>query len=263
MRSLGFPLVGLLPCLVMSLSVSPSSWGATDHPAPWSFKPLVGSGLVVGSNESAANNEIDRLVLEKLRSAGLSPAKQASRLTLIRRASFDLLGLPPSEEAINTFLHDTRPNAYERLIDRLLDPPQYGERWARHWLDTVRYADTSGFEKDHLYPNAWQYRDYVIRSLNSDKPYDRFVQEQIAGDELWPDDPDAVTATAAYCVGPAVDEAAMKSTELEHEWRVDSVDTAGAAFLALTVGCARCHDHKYDPISQKDYYSLHASRRPA
>jgi len=232
--------------------------GAGERATPWSFNAIADPKPPTSINAAWGINPIDSFVLAKLQSNGLAPSTEAARLTLIRRAYFDLLGLPPSQEQIDSFLNDPRSDAYERLVDHLFDSPQYGERWAKHWLDTVRYADTSGFEKDHLYPKAWKYRDYVIRSLNSDKPFDRFIQEQIAGDELWPDDPDAVTATAMYCVGPAVDEAAMKSTELEHEWRADSIDTTGAAFLALTVGCARCHDHKYDPITQKDYYSLHA-----
>ena len=232
--------------------------GQAVHPNAWSFAPIGDPVPPTPKQGSWISDPIDSFMLATLEKHGLSPAPQASRLTLLRRAYFDLIGLPPPPEEIQPFTKDDGADAYERLIDRLLDSPQYGERWAKHWLDAVRYADTSGFEKDHLYPNAWKYRDYVIRSLNADKPYDRFVQEQIAGDELWPDDKDAVTATALYCVGPAVDEAAMKSTELEHEWRVDCVDTTGAALLGLTLGCARCHDHKYDPLTQKDYYSLHA-----
>ena len=236
---------------------TPSSPEA-GHPKPWSFAPISDPALPTPKQANWTTNPIDAFVLAKLEKQNLSPAPQASKLTLIRRAYFDLIGLPPTPEEIDAFTHDTRPDAYERLIDKLLDSPQYGERWGKHWLDVVRYADTGGFEKDHLYPSAWKYRDYVIRSFNADKPFDRFIEEQIAGDELWPDDKDAVTATAMYCVGPAVDEAAMMSTELEYQWMTDSIDTTGSAFLGLTVGCARCHDHKYDPITQKDYYALHA-----
>src|SRR5262249_16589962 len=150
------------------------------------------------------------------------------------------------------------PDAYQRLIDRLLASPQYGERWGRHWLDVVRYADTGGFEADHLYPNAWRYRDYVIRSLNADKPFDRFFQEQVAGDELWPGDSEAVLATALSGVGAALADRAMVSDQLKYEWLPAAADTTGAAFLGLTFGCARCHDHKYDPITQKDYYGMQA-----
>jgi hypothetical protein len=203
-------------------------------------------------------NPIDAFVLEGLTKHGLTPAPQAGRLTLLRRAYFDLIGLPPPPEEIERFAKDTRPDAYEQLIDRLLALPQYGERWGRHWLDVVRYADTGGFEADHLYPNAWRYRDYVIRSLNRDKPFDRFIQEQVAGDELWPEDREATAATGLYCIGPALAESAMVSNQLEYEWLTDAADTTGAAFLGLTLGCARCHDHKYDPLTQKDYYAMQA-----
>jgi hypothetical protein len=176
----------------------------------------------------------------------------------MRRVTFDLTGLPPTPEEVDAFLADQRHDAYEHLIEGLLASPHYGERWGRHWLDMVRYADTGGFETDLRYPNAWKYRDYVIRSLNDDKPLDRFIQEQVAGDELWPDDAEAVLATALYCVGPVLPEAALTERQLEYEWLTDAADTTGAAFLGLTFGCARCHNHKYDPITQKDYFSLQA-----
>jgi hypothetical protein len=177
---------------------------------------------------------------------------------LLRRAHFDLLGLPPSAEECDRFLADPRPDAYERLVDDLLASPHYGERWARHWLDVVRYADTGGFEADLLYAKAWRYRDYVIRSLNVDKPLDRFIEEQVAGDELWPDDPEAVLGTALYSVGPALADSAMVSGQLEYDWLTDAADTTGEVFLGLTLGCARCHNHKYDPISQRDYFAMQA-----
>jgi hypothetical protein len=166
--------------------------------------------------------------------------------------------VPPTFEEVEAFRKDDQPDAYERLIDRLLASPRYGERWGRHWLDVARYADTGGFEADLLYPSAWRFRDYVIRALNADKPLDRFLQEQVAGDEIWPDDRDAVTASTLYCIGPALAESAMVENQLENEWLTDAADTTGAAFLGLTFGCARCHDHKYDPISQRDYYALQA-----
>src|SRR5262249_45135785 len=153
--------------------------------------------------------------------------------------------LPPTPEEVAAFVNDTSPDAFIKVVDRLLASPRYGERWGRHWLDVVRYADTGGFETDPLYPNAWRYRDYVIRSLNQDKPFDCFLREQVAGDELWPDDPDAVLATGLYCVGAVQEPAAMVSTQLEYEWLTDAADTTGAAFLGLTFGCARCHDHKF------------------
>jgi hypothetical protein len=201
---------------------------------------------------------IDCFVRAKQGKRGLGPSGPAEKRTLIRRVTFDLTGLPPTPEEVDAFLADASSDAYEKVVERLLSSPRYGERWGRHWLDVVRYADTGGFETDLRYPNAWKYRDYVFRSLNVDKPFDRFLQEQVAGDESWPDDADAVLATALYCVGPALPESAMVSDQLEYEWLTDAVDTTGAAFLGLTFGCARCHSHKYDPIKQKDYFALQA-----
>jgi hypothetical protein len=203
-------------------------------------------------------NAIDRFVLAKLREQGLQPSRPADKRTLIRRVTLDLIGLPPTPAEVDAFLADHSADAFAKVVDRLLASPQYGERWGRHWLDVVRYADTGGFEADHLYPNAWRYRDYVIRSFNADKPFNRFLQEQVAGDELWPEDPEAILATGLYGVGPALSESAMVTGQLEYEWLTDVADTTGAAFLGLTFGCARCHDHKYDPITQKDYYALQA-----
>jgi hypothetical protein len=203
-------------------------------------------------------NPIDVFVLAALEKEHLAPAPVAGRLTLLRRVYFDVLGLPPPPEEVDRCAHDDSPLAYERLIDRLLSSPSYGERWARHWLDVVRYADSGGFENDHLYPSSWRFRDYVIRSLNADKPFDRFIQEQVAGDELWPDDPEAVLGSTLYCIGPALGESAMVENQLEYEWLTDAADTTGAAFLGLTLGCARCHDHKYDPIRQTDYVAMQA-----
>jgi hypothetical protein len=224
----------------------------------WSFRPL-GSPIPPTPRDAAwVRNPIDGFVLGRLDQTGLGPAPTAGRLTLLRRAYFDLVGLPPPAEEVERFLKDERSDAYERLIDRLLASPHYGERWGRHWLDVVRYADTGGFEADHTYPNAWRYRDYVIRALNADKPLDHFIREQVAGDELWPDDPEAVTGSALYCIGPALAESAMVEDQLEYEWLTDAADTTGAAFLGLTFGCARCHDHKYDPIRQRDYFAMQA-----
>jgi hypothetical protein len=223
----------------------------------WAFEPVTKVEPPEDSTGWSAN-AIDRFVLAKLRKHDLEPAAAADPRTLIRRATFDLIGLPPTPAEVEAFLADHSPNAFENVVDRLLASPQYGERWGRHWLDVVRYADTGGFETDLLYPSAWRYRDYVIRSLNADKPFDRFIREQVAGDELWPDDPDAVMGSGLYCIGPVAPESAQVSNQLEYEWLTDAADTTGAAFLGLTFGCARCHDHKYDPISQKDYYGMQA-----
>jgi cytochrome c553 len=239
----------------------------------WSFKkvrkPTVPS---IGGPDKP--NPIDAFVLAKLKEKGLTPAPQADKRALLRRTYYDLIGLPPTPEQLDRFWKDASPEAYEKVVDELLDSPQYGERWGRHWLDVVRYADSAGFEGDVFYPNAWRYRDYVIKSFNEDKPYDRFVQEQIAGDELWPDNLDlqgfydvpleklehleARVGTGLYTLGQEIQESHLDATKLRYERLTDAVDTTGAAFLGLTFGCARCHDHKFDPIPQKDYFRLQA-----
>jgi hypothetical protein len=223
----------------------------------WAIEPI--QSIAVPSSASGwSANIVDRFVEAKLRERGLEPAAAADRRTLIRRVTFDLVGLPPTPREVDAFMKDRTPDAFARVVDRLLASPHYGERWGRHWLDVVRFADTGGFEADHLYPNAWRYRDYVIRAFNSDMPFDRFVQEQTAGDELWPEDAERNVATGLYAVGPALGDSAMVSNQLEYEWLTDAADTTGAAFLGLTLGCARCHDHKFDPISQHEYFALQA-----
>ncbi len=226
----------------------------------WSLRSIARPHVpqISGGNKTWIRTPIDAFLLAKLSAKRISPPPPAGRATLLSRITFDLTGLPPTPDELNTFLTDASPDAYSRVVDRLLASELYGERWGRHWLDVVRYADTGGFEKDELYPNAWKYRDYVIRSLNRDKPFDRFLQEQVAGDELWPGNEEAAAATALYCIGPVLTESAMVSNQLECEWLMDSADLTGAAFLGITVGCARCHNHKYYPITQTDYYALQA-----
>jgi hypothetical protein len=224
----------------------------------WSFREILSPQVPHSRNGDWVKSPIDAFVMGKLEQSGLKPAPSAGRIAFLRRASFDLVGLPPTPEAIEAFLADDHPGAYERLIDQLLASPQYGERWARHWLDVVRYSDSGGFEADLSYPKAWQFRDFVIRSFNSDKPFDRFIHEQVAGDELWPNDPAAALGSAMYCVGPVLSESAMVEGQIEYEWLTDAADTTGEAFLGLSLGCARCHDHKYDPIRQRDYYAFQA-----
>jgi hypothetical protein len=219
-------------------------------PLPHVQPPADASGWAV--------NPIDCFALARLHKAGLTPAGPADRRTLLRRVTLDLTGLPPTPEEMAAFLNDPSPAALDRVVDRLLASPHYAEHWGRHWLDVVRYADTAGFEEDPRYLQAWRYRDYVLRSFAADKPIDRFFQEQVAGDELWPEDKDAVLATGLYGVGPVLGESAMVSNQLEYEWLTDAADTTGAAFLGLTFGCARCHDHKYDPLTQKDYFAMQA-----
>jgi Protein of unknown function (DUF1553)/Protein of unknown function (DUF1549)/Planctomycete cytochrome C len=211
----------------------------------------------------AGAHPVDAFVMEKLKAAHIEPAPEADRLALLRRACFDLHGLPPTPDQVKAFLSDTASGAWERLIDSLLASPRYGEKWGRHWLDLVRYGDTSGFEQDPYTLEAWRYRDYVIKSLNDDKPYDKFVKEQLAGDEIWPDDPEARTGTGYFRVGANRD-MLFKVEELNAvEKLTDAVDTTSTVFLGLTTGCARCHDHKFDPIPQRDFYRMQAIFAPA
>ncbi|MBI4601700.1 MAG: DUF1553 domain-containing protein [Planctomycetes bacterium] len=223
----------------------------------WSLEPLARPPVPAVKDAGWCRSPIDAFVLEKLEPKGLAPAPEASKGTLLRRASLDLTGLLPEPEEVDELLADPSPDAYERAIDRLLASPRHGERWARHWLDVARYAESEGFKSDEVRPNAWRYRDYVIRAFNADVPYDRFVQEQIAGDELWPADPEARVATAFNRHYP--DESnARDLLQRRQEILNDITDTVAAAFTGLTFGCARCHDHKHDPILQRDYYALQA-----
>ena len=248
---------------------SGANWhGAGKEAEWWSFRkpwrpPVPGTG-----------NPIDAFVLAKLRQNGLKQAGPASRQALVRRLYFDLHGLPPPPEEAERFVNDASPDAYEKLVDRLLASPRYGERWGRIWLDVVRYADTGGYETDILYANAWRYRDYVIRCFNEDKPYDEFIKEQIAADEIWPDNLDLNGSydlpkdkqaslnrrlgTGLYTVGPMAVEFTFFGDQFRAEWQAEAVETTGSVFLGLTMGCARCHDHKFDPISQRDYYRFAA-----
>jgi mono/diheme cytochrome c family protein len=218
----------------------------------WSFKPITrpnppqATGPVV--------NSIDRFILARLAPAGLGLSREADRRTLIRRVSFDLIGLPPTPEEVTAFTSDPAPGAYEKLVNRLLDSPRYGERWARHWLDVVRFAESDGFETNQPRSNAWRYRDYVIRAFNDDKPYDQFIREQLAGDAFGADE-----ATGFLVAGP-FDRVKSPDPTLTANQRADElqdmVSAVGSTFLGLTVNCARCHNHKFDPISQVDYYSM-------
>ena len=246
-----------------------AKWPATAQTAAadqakawWSFQKPV-RPPVPGLKSSWIRTPIDAFVARKLAEEKLKPAPEADRRTLIRRAYFDLHGLAPTAEQIEKFVNDPDPNAYEKLIDELLASPRYGEKWGRHWLDLARYGDTSGFEQDPYALYAWRYRDYVIDSFNSDKPYDRFVKEQIAGDELYTDDPASMTGTGFYTVGPNRDMLYKVEDINRVETLIDWVDTTGSVFLGLSVGCARCHDHKFDPIPQRDYYALQAIFQPA
>ena len=204
-------------------------------------------------------NPVDRFLEAARREAGVSEAPPADRLTLLRRAYLDLTGLPPTPAQVDEYLADTARGAWERLIDRLLDSPHYGERWGRHWLDVARYADSSGFEQDYNRPNAWRYRDYVIDAFNADKPYNQFIREQIAGDELDHVTDETLIATGFLRAGPRVQFREKDNPERRHDYLDDVLATIGRGMLGMTVHCARCHDHKFDPIPQRDYYRLQAS----
>jgi uncharacterized protein DUF1549/uncharacterized protein DUF1553/cytochrome c len=230
----------------------------------WSLQPVTPPRLPQVRRKDWPINPIDAFVLAKLEAKGLQPSPPADRVSLIRRLYFDVIGLPPAPEEVDSFVNDRAPDAYERLVDRLLASPHYGERWARHWLDVVRFGESQGFERNKLRPNAWKYRDWVVEALNTDMPYDEFVRLQLAGDVLRPDDPLAVVASGflvmgpydltAYTDGTAMMRAAAREEELE-----GLVGTTTQTFLGLTANCARCHDHKFDPISQKEYYQIAAA----
>jgi hypothetical protein len=265
-RSLLGPLAGsILVGLALSTCPPPSlADGPADPPEPtwtpeqrrhWSFLPPKRPGPPAVEGRAWVRNPIDAFILKPMEDAGVAPSPEADRATLIRRLRFDLTGLPPSVEEVLAFEADPAPDAYERLVDRLLASPQYGERWARQWLDLARYADSDGFKNDKGRPNAWRYRDWVVKALNDDLPYDRFLALQLAGDEIAPGDPDAFIATGFNRNWPFEDNNMVPG--LNKQLILDDMtDTTAAVVLGLTVACARCHDHKYDAISQRDYYRL-------
>lgn len=235
-----------------------------DDDTWWSLKPLKSPPVPV-SDSKWPRNPIDSFILAKLKASSLTTSPEADRRTLIRRLSFDLLGLPPDPAEVEAFVNDSAPDAYEKLVDRMLASPRYGERWARHWLDVVHYGDSHGYDKDKPRPNAWPYRDYVIQAFNSDKPYARFIMEQIAADALFPDQPEVFPATGFLAAGPwdfvGHQELREGSTDKEITRLLDRDDMVAATmstFTSMTAHCARCHNHKFDPIPQVDYYSLQA-----
>ena len=224
----------------------------------WAFQGPV-KAAVPDAKNAWVRNPIDSFILEALQEKKLTPSKPLDRERLLRRVTFDLTGLPPEPGELDAFLRDQSPNAYEKVVDRLMASPHYGERWALRWLDVVRYADTNGYELDAERPQAWRYRDYVINAFNTDKPYDRFLKEQIAGDELWPGDHTALIATGFHRAGPIHIVGGNVDKEADRQEVVTEMSGAiGSVFLGLTVGCARCHNHKFDPILQSDYYQLQA-----
>ena len=226
----------------------------------WAFQPMRDPGLPKVADNGWERSPIDRFILAKLEEKGIQPSPPAGKMTLLRRASFDLTGLPPSEQELDAFLADDSPGAFKKVVNRLLDSPRYGEHWGRHWLDVARYADSTGNDEDHRYPHAWRYRDYVVQAFNDDMPYDQFVREQIAGDLLPADNPDGINrrgivATGLLALGPKA-VAQQDKKKMLYDVYDEQLDVVSKAFMGLTVTCARCHDHKFDPILQKDYYAL-------
>jgi len=228
----------------------------------WAFQPLANPSVPkVGNRQSAIGNPIDAFINAKLGEKKLAAAPAADKRTLIRRATFDLTGLPPAPEEVDAFLADKSPDAFAKVVDRLLASSAYGERWGRHWLDVARYADSNGLDENVAFGNAWRYRDYVVNSFNADKPYNRFVQEQIAGDLLpaegTPQRHEQLTALGFLSIGPKL-LAEPDKVKLEMDLIDEQIETLGRAFLGMTFGCARCHDHKFDPVPTADYYALAA-----
>jgi mono/diheme cytochrome c family protein len=227
----------------------------------WAFQPVRRHALPEVSEDAWSRGPIDRFLLAKMQAESLQPAPEAPRGILIRRLSFDLTGLPPTAKEIEEFLADQSPDAYDQLVDRLLARPQHGEQWARHWLDLVRYAESDGYKQDDYRPHAWRYRDYVIRSLNQDKPYPLFIREQLAGDEIEPATVDSLVATGYLRLGIYE----YNQRDVKGQWNVilnDITDVTADVFLGMGMSCARCHDHKFDPILQKDYFALQAFFAP-
>ena len=231
--------------------------GGGAYEVHWAFEAPTRPNAPSVADEAWVRNPIDRFVLAQLERRGIAPSPEADRETLIRRASLDLTGLPPTPEEIDAFLADDRPDAYERVVDRLLASPHYGERMAMYWLDVSRYADTNGYHHDN-YRSMWPWRDYVIESFNENKPFDRFVAEQLAGDLLPDRDEETVIATGFGRLHPISDEGGAIEAEYLTEYAADRVETVSTALLGLTMQCSRCHDHKYDPVTQEDYFSLFA-----
>lgn len=230
---------------------------SSPEPSHWSFRTVAAPAVPNVKHRDQVRNPVDAFLLSALEQRGLQLAPPASRRELIRRATFDLTGLPPTPAEISAFVADNGPDAYERLVDRLLASPRYGEHWGRFWLDVVRYAETAGFNADPVRPLAWKYRDWVIQALNGDLPFNTFVEQQIAGDELFPDDTQAVLATGYILMWP--DESNASNILLARQESLnDLTGNIGSVFLGVSIGCAQCHDHKFDPIPQRDFFRLQA-----
>ncbi len=237
---------------------APAAVSSDDRGKHWSFRPIAKPPPPRVSDPAWSRNPIDRFTLARLDQVGIRPSPEAEKITLLRRVYFDLIGLPPTPDQVTAFLEDSDPRAFEKVVDELLRSPHYGEKWAMHWLDAARYADSDGYERDPLRPYAWRWRQWVIEAINRDMPFDQFTIEQIAGDLL----PRATTsqrvATGFLRNGTKNREAGVQSAEKRFEETIDRISTVGTVWLGLTVGCAQCHDHKYDPLSQREFYQLFA-----
>ena len=247
--------------LLLGLRTAAIAGEADTREKHWAYQPIQRPAVPGVSGLDWGRNPIDRFIRARLEAEGIKPVPAADRRTLIRRAYLDLIGLPPSPEDAQAFLEDASPDAFARVVDRLLASPRYGERWARHWLDVARFAETNGYERDGTKPNAWRYRDYVIDSLNHDKSYDRFLTEQLAGDEIEGSGASAQIATTFLRLGTWDDEPAEPKVD-RYDQLDDVLGTAATAFLGITLRCARCHDHKFEPFSQVDYYRMLAVFEP-
>jgi len=251
--------------VVLSFSASVSAVAEVEKPAaaqskqepakPWAYQPVRHPAEPSVKQKKWVRTPVDAFILEKLEAKGLNPSHEADRATFIRRATLDAWGILPTPEEVKAFENDHSPNAYDKLVDRLLASHHFGERQARRWLDLARYADSTGFQNDNTRPNNWRYRDYVINAFNSDKPFNRFIQEQVAGDELWPDSQDARIATG-FLAGYPDNFNSRDLVQRKYQIEPDMTDLVGETFLAATIGCARCHNHKADKVSQKEYFQL-------
>ncbi|MBI1791395.1 MAG: DUF1553 domain-containing protein [Acidobacteria bacterium] len=256
------PSLTLLSVLLAAESVAPlEKYTATDR-RHWAFVPRSQPEVpkfTLAADRAWASTPVDAFILARLKKEGLRPSPPASRAVLIRRLSYDLTGLPPTPQEIAAFAADKSPGSYSKLVDRLLDSPRYGERWGQHWLDVVRFAETDGFEYDTHRKDAWRYRDYVIRAFNNDKPYDRFLTEQLAGDEISPKEDETLIAAGFNRLGPLRKNAGNQEVaSSRNEVLTEMTNAVGSALLGVTLGCARCHDHKFDPFKQSDYYRIQA-----
>lgn len=252
----------ILSLLLASDAVAPLGKYTPAERRHWAFvaraQPQIPT-FALAAGRAWAHNPIDAFILARMQKEGLRPAPQASRETLIRRVYFDLTGLPPTPQAVARFAADNSSGAYAALVEQLLNSPHYGERWGQHWLDVVRFAETDGFEYDTLRKEAWRYRDYVIRAFQNDKPYDRFLTEQLAGDEIAPKEDETLIAAGFNRLGPFRKNAGNQDiADSRNEVLTEMTNVVGSALLGVTLGCARCHDHKFDPIRQSDYYRIEA-----